>query len=104
MNYQNGYHVPIMAVLCDGKDFYFFKFIRRQKNASPKLCWGEFADGTQMVNIENIERHPTTDLQTFFRQIRIACDSLYYVFLSGYVSGLEAYWDRSIERGKAEGK
>jgi hypothetical protein len=26
------------------------------------------------------------------------CESLYYVFLSGYQSGLEAYWNRSVER------
>ena len=31
-------------------------------------------------------------------------DALYYVFLSGYQSGLEAYWNRSLEKGKAQGK
>jgi hypothetical protein len=34
----------------------------------------------------------------------ITCDSLYYVFLNGYQSGLEAYWNRSVEKGKAQGE
>src|SRR2546421_12601322 len=94
-----------MAVLCDGKHFYFFQFInRRQENASLQLFLGKFADGTQRISINDIELDPTTDLRTFVRQIRNVCDSLYYVFLSGYQSGLEAYWNLSVEKGKAVGK
>ena len=32
------------------------------------------------------------------------CDTLYYVFLSGYQSGLEAYWKHNVEGWKAQGK
>jgi hypothetical protein len=105
MNYQNGFHVPIMAILCDGKYFYFFKFIdRRHENASLQLSLGKFADGDRRVNIDDIELNPSTDPRTFVRQIRNTCESLYYVFLSGYQSGLEAYWNRSVEKGKAQGE
>ncbi|OCK97655.1 uncharacterized protein K441DRAFT_675041 [Cenococcum geophilum 1.58] len=100
VNDQNGYQIPIMAVLCDGKSFYFFQFLnQRRANGSPQVFLGEFADGHM-----DIELTPGTDPQTFYRQIRNTCESLYYVFLSGYQSGLEAYWNFSVERGKAEGK
>ena len=89
-----------MAILCDGKKFYFFKFLnQRQANGSPQVFLGEFDSGHT-----DIELTPSTDPQTFYRQIRNICESLYYVFLSGYRSGLKAYWNRSVERGKAEGK
>jgi hypothetical protein len=105
MNYQNGFDVPIMAILCDGKHFYFFQFVdRRQANTSPQLFLGEFADGDQRVSIDDIELNPSKDFHAFVRQIRNTCDSLYYVFLSAYQSGLEAYWNRSMEKGKAQGK
>jgi hypothetical protein len=40
----------------------------------------------------------------FYRRLRTACDAFYYVFLSGYRTGLEAYWKSSVEKGKAQGK
>ena len=99
VNYQNGFHVPIMAILCDDKHFYFFQFAdRRQTNASSQLFLGKFADGDRRVNIDDIELNPSADPRAFVRQIRNICDSLYYVFLSGYQSGLEAYWNRRVER------
>jgi hypothetical protein len=105
VNYQNGFHVLIMAVLCDGKHLYFFQFTnRRQRNASLQLFLGKFADGNQRITIDDIELDPTTDLRTFVQRIRNVCDSLYYVFLSGYQSGLEGYWNRNVEKGKAVGK
>ena len=105
MNYQNGFHIPIMAILCYGKHFYFFQFVdRRQANAPPQLFLGKFADGDRRVNIDDIELNPSTDPRAFVRQIRNTCDSLYYVFLSGYQSGLEAYWNHSVEKDRAQGR
>src|SRR5436190_14536766 len=87
VNYQNGFHVPIMAILCDGKQFYFFKFIDRHRvHVSPQFFWGKFANGDRTVNIDDIELNPGTDPRTFVRQIRKTCESLYYVFLTGYQS------------------
>jgi len=105
MNFQNGFNVPILAILCDGKNFYFFNFVdrrRQTRNTSPQLFLGQFADGDLQQSIS--ELLPSTDLQTFMRQIRRTCESFYYIFLSGYRSGLDAYWNRSLERGKSEGK
>lgn len=56
------------------------------------------------MTLDVVELDSATDLRTFVRQIRNVCDSLYYVFLSGYQSGLEAYWNRSVEKGKVVGK
>ena len=105
MNYQNGYHVPIMAILCDGRHFYFFRFLdQRQANTSPQVSLGKFANGHRRISIDDIELNPSTNPRAFYQRIRTICDTLYYVFLSGYQSGLEAYWNRSVERGKAQGK
>jgi hypothetical protein len=106
MNYQNGYHLPIMAILCDGKRFYFFQLLdQRPANAFPQVLLGEFANDHRGISIDDIELNPSiNDPRTFYWRLRRTCDSLYYVFLSGYQSGLEAYWNRSVERGKAQGK
>ena len=40
----------------------------------------------------------------FYQQIRRTCDTLYYAFLLGYQTGLEAYWKRSMKRIEEEGK
>jgi hypothetical protein len=49
VNYQKGFNIPIMAILCDGKNFYFFKFLRRPltHSAKPQFFLGRFADGSQ---------------------------------------------------------
>jgi len=105
VNDQNGYQVPILAILCDGKHFYFFRFIDRHRpHVQPKFCMGKFANGDRRINIDDIELNPSTDARVFVRQIRNTCESLYYVFLTGYQTGLEAYWKHSVEKGEAEGK
>ena len=45
-------------------------------------------------------RRIPTNSDDFLRHTRLLCDSLYYVFLSGYRTGLEAYWNRSVEKSK----
>jgi hypothetical protein len=95
MNLQNGFNVPIMAILCDGSYFYYFKFEGRRQagNASPFFL-GTLPDGFSQQRIVQ----PNSG--NFLRQTRFICDTLYYVFLDGYRSGLEAYWNRSMERGR----
>jgi hypothetical protein len=98
MNFQNGFNVPIMAILCDGHYFYFFKFEgRRQAGGAPQFFLGKFPDGSWRQPIAETN---SDDPRDFLRQTRLLCESLYYVFLSGYRSGLEAYWNRSVERSK----
>jgi hypothetical protein len=101
MNFQNGYDVPIMAILCDGSYFYFFKFEdRRQRGNAPQFFLGKLPDGGWRQRIAEADPDKPNDPIDFLRQTRLLCDSLYYVFLSGYRSGLGAYWNRSVERSK----
>ena len=94
-----------MAILCDGKQFYFFKFVdRRHKNARPQLFLGKSTNGDQIETIDTTELQPSVNPLASVRQVRRTCDSLYYIFLHGYQSGLEAYWNRSLERAKSEGE
>jgi hypothetical protein len=90
-----------MAILCDGKSFVFYKFVDKRPTKDLQFFLGQFPNGKKEINIL-----PGGDAtpEVLFRQLRRACDSLYYVFLSAYVSGIEAYWNRSVEMGKAEGK
>ena len=92
-----------MGILCDGNWFYFFKFEDgrqaggRQAGSAPKFFLGKFPNGDLRQPI--VERNPN-DPKEFLRQTRLLCESLYFVFLSGYQAGLEAYWNRSVERSK----
>ena len=83
MNFQNGFCVPIMAVLCDGQYFYFFKFEdQRQVGGAPQIFLGKFPEGHWRQSIAELD--PGVDPRDFLRQTRLLCESLYYVFLSGY--------------------
>ena len=92
-----------MVVLCDGNRFYYYRFEngRQTRSANPQVFLGQFPDGSRQRTIFDSYR---SDPVTFIRQVRPICESLFYVFLSGYVSGLDAYWKRSVERGKKQGK
>jgi hypothetical protein len=102
MNYQDGFSVPIWAILCDGKTFSFFRFVGRplSGHAKPIFSLGQFADGTQVEPI--FELAPGINPVEFILRSRRLCESLFYVFLDGYRSGLEAYWVRSLERSRSE--
>ena len=103
LNYRNGYNVPIMAILCDGSYFEFFKFVDgRPAGNAPQFFLGKFPDGSwrQRIVETNSDDPDDDDVKDFLRQTRLLCESLYFVFLSGYQAGIEAYWDRSVERSK----
>ncbi|KIX05927.1 uncharacterized protein Z518_03901 [Rhinocladiella mackenziei CBS 650.93] len=105
MNYQRGYQIPILAVLCDGNYFYFFKFIDRHgPHKNPLFLGGKYANGHRVMKIEDIDLMPTADSRTYFQQIRQTCESFYYIFLIAYQCGLEAYWQLSLEKSRTEGK
>ncbi|KAN0082202.1 hypothetical protein V8E54_003500 [Elaphomyces granulatus] len=103
MNKQMGCDVPIMAILCDGSNFFFYRYIDNCEN-SRQLFLGEFPGGGMRLHIEDMSVGASIDPLSFYRNLRRVCDALYYVFLSGYQSGVEAYWKRSVEMGKTEGK
>ena len=102
MNFQDGFKTSITAVLCDGKEFQFFRFVggRQTRAGNPMFFLGKFPTGStrQIIPVPD----PPID-KTFFHSTRALCETLFYIFLSGYQSGLESYWNRSVERGKRQG-
>ena len=93
-----------MAVLCDGHSFHFYRFVNKHHaKASPQISLGVFPDDSKKVDLDN-SAEGGLSFESFIRRLRRACEALYYVFLSGYRSGLEAYWKSSVEKGKAQGK
>ena len=92
-----------MAILCDGKSFSFYKFVNKgHAEWSPQILMGKFPDDLWDIGIDNT--WGSIGLDAFYQRLRRACDAFYYVFLSGYRAGLEGYWKRSLEKGKAQGK
>jgi hypothetical protein len=90
-----------MAILGDGSYYYFFKFEdRRQTGRAQQFFLGKLPNGHWRQWIAGANPDDSNDPRDFLRQTRFLCESLYYVFLSGYRSGLEAYWNRSVERSK----
>jgi len=103
-NLHQEFIVPIIAVLCDGKSFTFFKFLNRRqtRKAISQFFIGEFPDNSREQPI--MEMASGADPESFLRYSRSLCESLFYVFLSGYHSGLKAEWNRSVEEGKKQGQ
>jgi hypothetical protein len=92
-----------MAILCDGTYFYFFKFVGgRPAGNAQQFFLGRFQDGSwrQRIAETKVDNPNDDDAKDFLRQTRLLCESLYFVFLSGYQAGIEAYWNRSMERSK----
>jgi hypothetical protein len=103
MNLQSGYVTPILGILCDGQRYQFFKFSgRRTRSAMPQFFRGEFPDGAREQLIPLVSRG--SDIAALYRQSRAVCESLYYILLLGYHTSLEAFYNRSIERSKGQGR
>jgi hypothetical protein len=103
MNKQKGYDVPIMGILCNGTNLFFYKFIDKHHTIGPRLCLGKFPNGGTGLSIDDMSIGGVADPETFYRSLRRTCDTLYYVFFSGYYSGIEAYWKQSVELEKQIG-
>jgi len=77
MNSEDGFDMPIMGILCDGTLFYFFKFEdARQAGSAPKFSMGKLLLGQQ-----HIAKWDSENPEAFFRQTRLLCETLYFVFL-----------------------
>jgi hypothetical protein len=73
---------------------------RQTRAGNPIFSLGKFPTGAT----EQIVPVPIPPIdKTFFHSTRALCETLFYIFLSGYQSGLESYWNRSVERGKKQG-
>jgi hypothetical protein len=103
MNFQSGYSTPVFGILCDGSTFHFFKFSGgRTRSAEPQFFCGEFPNGAKEQQIPLALR--SSNVEVLYSQARALCESLYYVLLLAYNIGLEAHFNRSIDRPKAKGK
>jgi len=98
-----GYDVPIMAILCDGRMFSFYKFVDK-RNEKPQISLGRWPNGSSGLFVDDISMDKFGKPEMFYRRLRAVCDTLYYVFLNAYHNGMEAYWKRSVETAMAEGK
>jgi hypothetical protein len=97
--------LPITGILCDGDQFRFFEFVKIKETGSPQFSLGEFDNGDKSLDVTSPSMDKRNyDTQQAVLQIRSACEALYFVFLRAYSYGLQAYWNRSVELSKAEGK
>ena len=73
------------------------------RDKTPRFLKGKFGPRRFHLPVptgDDDEAHP----QRFIGQIRCVSEVLYYIFLVGYVTGLEAHWRRSVAAGEAEGQ
>jgi hypothetical protein len=74
--------------------------VDESENSVSKFFRGKFSNGGLSLNINDLEEG--RNYKAWVANARYICDSLYYIFLSGYVSGLEAYWKRAVKEGYVE--
>ncbi|KAF8459946.1 hypothetical protein BDZ91DRAFT_834919 [Kalaharituber pfeilii] len=110
-NERNNLDNPIYAILSDGIDFHFFRFTPRSaKTSSAEQPLLTIARGYHMslpqttavlatqppartyFHLPNVS---CTDPSRFLSQLRLLCETIFWVFLAGYTASLEAYLTRS---------
>jgi hypothetical protein len=91
---------PITAVLCEGREFKFFRFMggRQTRKGTLQIFLGKFPNGDTRQHLPVV--NPNTEPISFFYSTRALCEALFYVFISGYQCRLESHWNRSVERSK----
>jgi hypothetical protein len=57
VNYRNGYSIPILGILCDGKEFHFFEF-SRQYNEKLRFSLGILPNGISSIEIQGLGLEP----------------------------------------------
>ncbi|OXV07632.1 hypothetical protein Egran_04603 [Elaphomyces granulatus] len=104
-NRQNGFNLPILGILCDGEQFNFFEFQKKGTGQAGQFRLGVFPDGSKRVATANPSSLDSNfNTQQAVLQIRSVCEALYYCFLRAYSTGLGAFWHRSLEKSRSEGK
>ena len=86
MNAEDKFEVPIIAILCDGRDFFFYKYEGNMHDGSALPI---FARGNTKISVPDSTYR--ADPENFVGETRRLSEVLYYVFMRGYISGLEAY-------------
>lgn len=94
--------MPIFAILCDGKSLYFYKFDERH-DKTPRFLRGKFGHRQFEIAVPaGVDSESHTG--RYVGQNRCVSEVLYYVFLVGYVTGLEARCSGSVAAGKTKGQ
>jgi hypothetical protein len=103
-NTRQGLHVPVIGILCDGNVFQFFLFDGSTKPFS-------FSRGTLPGDPPTLRHGFKLDDFTaaessrpFLRALRQICEIIFDLLLQSYISSLDAYRNRSVGKGKKEGR
>ena len=93
---------PIYGILCDGHSFDFFSFDGSTK--PPTFSRGIFKHDRHSflgLSVGYLGRRPAID---FILSLRPICEAIFSCLLIGYRSGLQAYFQRSVQKGSEEEK
>ncbi|KAK2467434.1 hypothetical protein APHAL10511_000669 [Amanita phalloides] len=95
-NSTQNFSVPVFGILWDGSHFYFFRFDGTSKPSS--FLRGAFsADPLKFRNGIKLPDLIAADENAlpFIRAVRLISEAIFDLLLSGYVSSIEAFRDRS---------
>lgn len=102
-NAQSGVRVPVYGILCDGEVFEFFRFDGSIK--PPSFTHGCYGPTSRHHLVLPDLTDPTDPVSgNFIVALRPICEIIFDLMLTGYVSSLEAYHNRSLRNGEKEGK
>ncbi|KAF8238350.1 hypothetical protein L208DRAFT_1421318 [Tricholoma matsutake] len=97
---------PIHGILTDGTSFEFFQFDGSTK--PPTFAQGvrkaKMNQGICSFNTLTIPRLEGIDASKFILNLRPATEFIFWVILQAYISGIDAYLQRSTRKAKAEKK
>jgi hypothetical protein len=68
----------------------------------PQIFCGEFPNGKRELQVPLTTS--ISNIEILCSQTRTICESIYYVLLLGYQTGLKTFYNRSNERSKANGE
>ncbi|KAF8341291.1 uncharacterized protein EI90DRAFT_3033376 [Cantharellus anzutake] len=100
-----GLAVPVFGILWDGTFFQFFKFVGAQKIPHSFLR-GAFAGDPPRFQRGLMLPDPTTDGTTlpFIQVVRLISETVFDLLLCAHLWSIEAFRDRSVNRGSVAGK
>ena len=97
-NGRNGFPpTPVYGILCDGQSFRFFSF--DGSTEPPTISQGVFGpEEHQTLSLTDLTSTPTG----FILSLRPVCEIIFSFLLLGYTTGLQGYYERSVEMGLAD--
>lgn len=102
MNYKVNFSGPIYAVLCDGDSFQFYNFDRRSR--PPTFSRGIILHPTHQAVKLTVPAFENSTPKSYIKALRPICETMYNLFLTGYLAGLNAYHERRLLKAVQTGK